>query len=297
MYDRIVVAVDSSAEAAHAARTGFALAQTLSVPVDVVTVLEASILDALRSGTGRDRLRSEREQLLADIESRAGAVSISTTLLEGRPADRIVEFALDSGTNPLVVLGRQGRSSVSRRLLGGVTEGVLERGDLPVLVDPGPGEAESDFDPSRILVPTDGSENADVALPHVAALANQFDAAVTVLSVVDLQRAGGVFNAGGLDAEFIEALESRAETATAAAEETIQATESSLSVESMVRRSKDFEGVSGAICETTVAENVDLVVMGSHGRSNVRRQLLGSVTSTVLRSIDVPTLVVPRSRS
>ncbi|MGM0371384.1 MAG: universal stress protein [Halobacteriota archaeon] len=296
MYDRIVVAVDSSEEAAHAARTGFALAALLSVPVDVVTVLEASILDALRSGADRERLRSDREELLAEVESRAEDVSISSTLLEGRPADRIVEFALEAGSNPLIVLGRQGRSSVSRRLLGGVTERVLERGAVPVLVDPGPGVAGSDFDPSRVLVPTDGSENAEVALPHAAGLARQFDAAVQLLSVIDLQRAGGVFNAGGLDTEFVEALENQAGTAVDAARETLEANEPELAVESTVRRSTDFEGVSGAICDHAATEHVDLVVMGSHGRSNVRRQLLGSVTGTVLRSIDVPTLVVPRSR-
>jgi nucleotide-binding universal stress UspA family protein len=39
---------------------------------------------------------------------------------------------------------------------------------------------------------------------------------------------------------------------------------------------------------------LDLIVMGSHGRSNLRRQLIGSVASTVLRTVGVPVLVVTR---
>ncbi|WP_139171321.1 universal stress protein [Natronorubrum texcoconense] len=41
--------------------------------------------------------------------------------------------------------------------------------------------------------------------------------------------------------------------------------------------------------------DVDAIITGSHGRSNLTRQLLGSVTSSVLRMDDIPVLVVERS--
>ena len=296
MYDRIVVAVDASAEAEHAARTGMELAAALGVPVDVVNVLERSILDALRSTSAREELRAERVALLESIEAMTATegVTVSTALLEGAPAPEIAAFAAESGAKPLIVLGRQGRSAVSKRLLGGVTERVLQRGTAPVLVGPGTETDVSLSALSSILVPTDGSENAELALPRAGELASEYAATVHVLSVVDLQRAGGVFNAGGLDTEFVEGLESRAEAAVGSAREELLAADTDRTVETAVVRSKDFEGVSGGIADYADREAIDLVVMGSHGRSNVNRQLLGSVTSTLLRTIDVPVLVVPR---
>jgi nucleotide-binding universal stress UspA family protein len=70
-----------------------------------------------------------------------------------------------------------------------------------------------------------------------------------------------------------------------------------LSVEPAVVRTADFDGVAAGVREYVREEGVDLVVMGSHGRSNLRRQLLGSVASTVLRTVDVPVVVVPRGAS
>ncbi|MFB6109345.1 MAG: universal stress protein [Halodesulfurarchaeum sp.] len=295
MYDRIVIAVDSSPEAEHAARTGIEMAAALGVPVDVINVLSRSILDVLRSKPDRDAVREERMALLADIEAMATerGVRATTALLEGTPSSEIPEFAAENASNPLVVLGRQGLSTVSERFLGGVTERVLKRGDTPVLVDPGT-ERGSAAEFSSILVPTDGSGNAELARSQADELAGEYAATVHLLSVVDLQRAGGVFDAGGVDPEFVERLESRAEEAVDAAREHLLATDPNRSVETAVVRTADFEGVSGAIAAYVEREGIDLVVMGSHGHSNVTRQLLGSVTSTVLRSIDVPVLIVPR---
>nr|WP_245902804.1 universal stress protein [Salinigranum rubrum] len=146
----------------------------------------------------------------------------------------------------------------------------------------------------RVLVPTDGSENAEAAAPHGAALAGRVDAALCVLNVVDLQAAGGLFAAGGLDEEFVARLERRGHEAVDRLADDVRESDPDLTVETDVVTTTEFDGVARGIHGYVEEEGADLVVMGSHGRSNLRRQLLGSVASTVLRTVDVPVLVVPR---
>ncbi|MBS3761653.1 universal stress protein [Halodesulfurarchaeum sp.] len=295
MYESVIVAVDGSDDARRAARTGFALARKAGASVRVLNVLERSLLDVLRSSSDRDQIREERMELLAEFESEATAYGIEaeTSLLEGKPSAQIAAVAEDE-PNPVIVLGRQGRSTVSRKLMGGVTERVLEAGVAPVLVEPADKSRSEPLELREILLPTDGSSNADRAIPHGGALATETGARVHLLSVLDLQRAGGVFNAGGLKAEFVEHLESEVDDILESAVTAVADQAPSLDVQTVRRKSTNFDGVSGAIETYTETEDIDLVVMGSHGRSNVSRQVLGSVTSTVLRSVDVPVLVVPR---
>ncbi|MEF8824888.1 MAG: universal stress protein [Halapricum sp.] len=143
-------------------------------------------------------MRERGEEALTEIEALASELGrpVTTTLTEGKPAVQISEYA-DEQDADLIVIGRQGLTGLGRRLLGGVTEQVLHRSDVPVLVVSGgdnKDKRESDY--SRILVTTDGSENAEVAIPHGIAIAQRYESDVHVLNVVDLQAAGGVFNAG-----------------------------------------------------------------------------------------------------
>jgi nucleotide-binding universal stress UspA family protein len=63
----------------------------------------------------------------------------------------------------------------------------------------------------RILLPTDGSVHAMAAAEHALALSRAFDASVHVLGVADIDRAAGLFNAGGVDEEFVARVEREAE--------------------------------------------------------------------------------------
>jgi nucleotide-binding universal stress UspA family protein len=160
-----------------------------------------------------------------------------------------------------------------------------------------PGEEDEDrtgADYSRVLVTTDGSENAEVATPHGTAIARGYGSDLHVLNVVDLQAAGGVFHAGGLEQEFLERLDARGQEAVDSVADWIERSAPELTVETAVERTASFEGAAAGIREYVEENGVDLVVMGSHGRSNLQRQLIGSVASTVLRTVDVPVLVVKR---
>jgi nucleotide-binding universal stress UspA family protein len=296
MYDRIVIAVDGSDEAQRAARRGLQLAQVFDATAAVLSVVEQKALRLTETSAEKTQLRERRESAITEIEELASELGhpVTTTLTEGKPAVQISEYAAEQDAD-LIVVGRQGLTGLGRRLLGGVTEQVLHRSDVPVLVVPGEDDAEMEADYTRVLITTDGSENADVAIPHGIAIAQRYDSAVHVLNVVDLQAAGGAFNAGGLEKEFIERLDARGQDAVDSVATKIEDSAPDLTVETAVERTSSFEGAAAGVREYVEENDVDLVVMGSHGRSNLQRQLIGSVASTVLRTVDVPVLVVKRS--
>jgi nucleotide-binding universal stress UspA family protein len=148
----------------------------------------------------------------------------------------------------------------------------------------------------RILIPTDGSPTAEVAVEQALDLADKYDAELHALYVVDTDAMEISLGTEQIDrirsghfGEMTEIRE-RAEGATAHVAE--RARERGIDV---------VEDVSAGRPHTAIANyaedhDVDLIVMGSHGRSGVRRALLGSVTERVLRSTHRSVLVVDEHR-
>lgn len=295
MYDRVVIAVDGSDEARHAARRGLHLAQAFDSTVTVLSVVPQKALRLTEIATEKTTLRQQSEQALTAIEKLAEEIGhpVTTLVTEGKPAVRISEFAAEQEAD-LIVVGRQGLTGIGRRLLGGVTEQILQQSTLPVFVVP---SSNNDTAYSRVLITTDGSENAEAAIPHGTRFAQQFGATLHVFYAVDLQAAGGVFNAGGLEKKFVERLESIGHDAVERATSTIKESAPELTIETAVERTTSFDGAAAGIREYIQENQIDLLTMGSHGRSNLSRQLLGSVAATVLRTVDIPVLVIKRHTS
>lgn len=144
----------------------------------------------------------------------------------------------------------------------------------------------------RILIPTDGSDVAEVAVEHAVDLANKYDADLHALYVADTEAINLTLGTEQVDrireGRFGEMPELRddAEAATGhvsevAAEVGIDVTE------------HHSGGVPHKMIVKYAEENdVDLIVMGSHGRTRVGKVVLGSVTAKTLRSTHIPTLVV-----
>jgi nucleotide-binding universal stress UspA family protein len=282
MYDRILVPVDGSDCSRRAVAYGAGVASACGADLDLVYVLEAGgFFRSLFGDDERERRRSGARELLDDAADLVGAdVAVETHLLEGDAAESILATADERGAD-LIVLGKSGRGGVRRRLLGGVSTAVLRHADVPVLAVPD-AEGDPDTDLDDVLVPTDGSECAGRAVDHGEALAGTFGSALHLLNVVDVSAAAGPFDAGGVDAEYVDRLLDRGEATVEAAADRAG------DVRTAVVRGRAGEGILSYADEN----GVDLVVMGSRGRSNVQRRLLGSVTEWVVREGDVPVLVV-----
>ncbi|MFC6731094.1 MULTISPECIES: universal stress protein [unclassified Haladaptatus] len=143
-----------------------------------------------------------------------------------------------------------------------------------------------------ILIPTDGSDTASVAIDHAVDLAATYGAKLHALYVVDIDAVNFGLGTEQVDritqgnfGEMTE-LQEKADAATGAV--AAAAASRDVQVHEEVRVGAPHE----VIADYADDAGADLVVMGSHGRSGVKRALLGSVTERVLRTTHRPVLVV-----
>ncbi|WP_418284923.1 universal stress protein [Halorubrum sp. DTA46] len=161
----------------------------------------------------------------------------------------------------------------------------------------------------NILYPTDGSTGSDAAAEHVRLLASTFDATVHVLHVVDTRHAGmgmsgaflsddgtglsgkseegGGFGMVGERPDFDEVNDALSERGSSMVEEAAEAFGDIDTVTAV-----ELGNPHSVILDYADANDIDLIVMGTHGRTGVERYLLGSVTEKVVRMADPPVVTV-----
>ena len=140
---------------------------------------------------------------------------------------------------------------------------------------------------TRILAPTDFSPGADVALRWANILGQAFKAKVIVLHVLDLNLA----TVAGLPPQMamMPAVDQLAERLRAETDEMM----SDLATRYPDARTLIREGSPRpVILEVAEQEDVDLIVMGTHGRTGLAHVLFGSVAEHVVRHSRVPVLTV-----
>lgn len=136
-----------------------------------------------------------------------------------------------------------------------------------------------------VLVPTDDSEHAVRAAEYAATIARAFDATVHLLTVVDLRTAAGAFSAGGID----KATKSRLE---ADAEETVVEVSDGIGAATEVQTAVRSGMPVDEILTYRDDNEIDLITMGTHGRTGVSRYVMGSVTEQIVRKASVPVCTV-----
>ncbi len=134
----------------------------------------------------------------------------------------------------------------------------------------------------RILVPTDGSDGARAAFDHAVTLASQSGAELHVVNAVDPTLVPPEVGAGDL----VDALQQSGQALVETLRERGEA--AGLTVETAVLTGDPPE----AIRRYAEDHGVDLVVMGTHGRTGLDRWLLGSVAERVIRTSPAPVLTV-----
>lgn len=132
-----------------------------------------------------------------------------------------------------------------------------------------------------ILLPTDGSEGAEKAIEHALELAEIHDSTIHALYVVERIHTADVGTEQIIEAMRSEGKRTVAEIAERAESKGIEAA-TEVKVGSPARDILEYAEENG----------IDLVVMGTHGRTGLNRYLLGSVTEKVVRLSDVPVLTV-----
>lgn len=142
---------------------------------------------------------------------------------------------------------------------------------------------------NQILIPTDGSDEVIPAVEMGFDLAQTHGATIHVLYVVKKQQPFAEFGGGvGWWNDLMDEFEQEGERATA--EIAAQADDIGVDTITAVRRGIPRDDILAYADEY----DIDLIVMGTHGRTGVKRALMGSVTETVVRHADTPVLIVNR---
>ncbi|MFC4245882.1 universal stress protein [Natribaculum luteum] len=280
MYDRILVPTDGSETADLAVDHALEVASRHDAECHVLYVADTNEPSLVRiEGSVRDVLESEGEEIVTAAVERARerGVSVRDDVVQGHPAEAICEYATAYEID-LVVMGAHSGDPGQHRL-GSVTEQVIRSADVPVLTVREPGALPSY---ETVLLPTDGSDVAASALEVAVEVADRNDATLHVVSVVDTTGIG--FDVLTSPAEAIEATRTVVDDAAERAREEGEGVD----VVTAVERGSPWREIGTYVDD----HDVDLVVMGTHGRGGIERYLLGSVTEKVVRTSPVPVVTV-----
>lgn len=230
----------------------------------------------------------------AHVDARTG---VSTELLT-RDGDVVAEILALAGTMPadLLVLGTHGRAGFERLALGSVAEKVLRRAACPVLSVP---PRAPDVVPAtpvvyrRILCAVDFSEPAMLALRFASSLAQEADAHLTVLHVMEygMQEWPDLYDTFMTNTR-VSLQEFRQEC------ERISRERLELAVPEEVRRYCTVEPVLAEgkpyreILRVAADRQSDLIVMGVSGRGALDLMIFGSATQQVVRMAKCPVLTL-----
>jgi nucleotide-binding universal stress UspA family protein len=293
-FKHILCPVDFSDASKHAMHHAIAIAGWFESHVTGLHVtrpefvFEPPMLFAERGGL--KALRVDRDQLLARLNdwmqpATAARIPWNARVEEGVPAQCVLDVARTLPAD-LIVMGTHGRRGFEHLMLGSVAEKVLRNATCPVMTVPPRAATAARLPFRRLLCPVDFSEASIEALQVAFPLAEEADAELTILNVVDWPD----------DETFlVEAFESpdmrrQLETQTA------QRIDALIPEEARVWSRPSAKVAIGTPHREIVAAagdmDADLIVIGVHGRNALDVTIFGSTTNQVVRRAPCPVLTI-----
>jgi nucleotide-binding universal stress UspA family protein len=213
--------------------------------------------------------------VIAETVALGGPVRVSTELVFGRPASTLIDASKDA---QMIVVGCRGRGAWRRGLLGSVSTALVHHAHCPVAVI----HEETDAPVNSrgpVVVGIDGSRASELATAIAFDEASRRDVELIALHAwadYECQDYGG----SAWPDIRVEADQTLAERLAGWQERYPDVT---------VRRVVERDHAAQYLVEQ--AESAQLVVVGSHGRGGFTGMLLGSVSSAVVHSVQIPVIV------
>jgi nucleotide-binding universal stress UspA family protein len=283
----IVCPTDFSPPSEHAVRA----ASRLAIEANAELVLlhawyipPSAFAETFPAGVIDKLVADARRRLDAAVHdcSKAGVKRVTGELLTGVPWAEIVE-RLDKQPTDLCVIGTHGRTGAARIVLGSVAEQVIRHASCPVLAI----RPDADVKPfARVLVPTDFSETA----AHAADLAADLVLPTGSLTLLHVNEIPVTYAREYSIGELMRDMDKHM---TAALEREAARLKTKTTARVEIRSRTGYPGAQ-TLTEIDEDRDIDLVVLGSHGRTGIKRVLMGSVAEKVVRHARCPVLVAKR---
>ncbi len=284
--EKLLLATDGSQFSEGAIREAIRLAKRCSSQLSALSVIETNpeyetiapqLLEKAEK-SAQDHLRSVKEQ------AKKEGVDCSTNILEGEDSFNYIADEAAKNKISMIVMGRRGKTGLKRLVMGSTTARVIGHAPCNVLVVPRAAHVEF----KNILVATDGSRYATAAASEAIGIAKKNSSKLIVLAVVpseSMQPMDIVHSQMSRDviaeAELNEA-EKNAKAVKGAAQN------EGVAVEAFIMGGKP----SDAIVQTAKEKNVDVIILGSHGKTGIDKLLMGSVAERVIVLTSCAVLVV-----
>jgi len=258
------------------------------VPAASYALGAPSLTAPLPTPQDRDALLASMRRFAAGIES---DVQLQFEIVEGNTASEIVEHA-SAILSDVIVMGTHGRSGFEHLLLGSVTEKVIRKARCPVLTVP---RGMTDAVPAppvlfkRILCATDFSEASIRALDYAMTLAQEADAHLTIMHVVEVTPAPRSDVENALESKMLgayvaAAADDRAERLKGLIPDAVR---TYCTVDTTLAIGKAYREILRVASE----HETELIVLGAHGRA-ISELLFGSTAHQVVRQARCPVLTI-----
>ena len=282
--DRILFPTDGSESAEFARRHATFLADRHGATLHVLHVEE-------REPDWDDVIDVTETDVLADLNVDVDHLDVSPSrvvqhsLAHPSAAGGILSYSAEHDID-LIVMGTHGRRGVRRLFMGSVAEEVVRRSECPALTVVAPErEVEPKAAVERILVPIDFSKHTDLLIDHVREIALAYDSGVDLLHVVEPVSLPPAYDHAPMTIDFEEMKDDARKALDTYCDE-LRA--EGLDVLGHLRTGHPADEV------LTMAEShdTDLVCIATHGRTGVKRLLMGSVAEKVVRMAPAPVFTV-----
>lgn len=265
--EKLLLSTDGSKLSEGAVREAIDLAKVCSSKLFAVSVVEVNPeFVALAPGLV-EKMEKETRQYLDTVKRNASSEGVDCEIIvhEGEePYQYIVDEAAKKKVE-MIIMGRRGRTGLKRLMMGSVTAKVIGHSPCKVLVVPMAAKVTY----KKILIATDGSKYSNAAALEAISIAKRCGSDLIALSVAT--------KATNLPAakESVDKVRQVAE-------------KEGLKVECLTLKGTPYE----VIVKTAGQKKADLIVVGSHGRTGLKRLLMGSVTERVIGHAGCAVLVV-----
>jgi nucleotide-binding universal stress UspA family protein len=305
MIRSILVPLDGSDFAEHALPIAASLARQAGAVVHLAHAHAAAMVDfsmgiAIPPVSDLQE-RQDEQAYLADVARRLtekAPLTVKSVLLDGDVVEALKEYAGRESIN-LVVMATHARGALGRFWLGSVADELTAGLTAPVLlVRPGEGKPDLGRDAGlkSIVVPLDGSPQAEGALWPAAELAQLFDAELALVRVNQPAILPSYLPEGAGGYSVLPALEQADQIES---RERVEAQEYLGEVASMlalrgVRMRTDVlveERAAAGILAEADARHAGLIAIETHNRRGLARLFFGSVADEVVRGGEVPVLL------